>query len=334
MGDSVQSLIEYVIYARNTNSRFTINKLIYDILKISLPATRLRLKSSTSSCKNWQIVIAMLIVLQRRLLPSINIIDILHSSHQAHYMYPILIRICRKVLENIEASRTPFYYFFRNNVANDLVYEFANPNVLQNGVNYLCIYAQPNDRDTRSISHYFNIVKNNEQYVITSAYGSDLVQVPYFTSELDMGLFIAFIDALNTLHRNEERSWVIIQQFYDAYFFNGNIPVRTDDELIEFYGENLFHGIPMNGTPLLQGPNLELKYVFHDRATHHYHIGIIPQYETTIELFMPIDNQFNAPRPIQYRRHLSRKSTLKSSKSSKSSKHIKRHLSKKSTRKK
>jgi hypothetical protein len=243
-------------------------------------------------------------------------------------MYPILIRICRRVLENIEASRTPFYYFFRNNVANELVYEFANPNVLENGVNYLCIYAQPNDRDTRSISHYFNIVKNNEQYVITSAYGSDLVQVPYFTSELDMGLFIAFIDALSNLHRNEERSWDIIQQFYDAYFFNGNIPVRTDDELIEFYGENVFHGIPMNGTPLLQGPDLELNYVFHDRATSHYHIGIVPQYETMIELFMPIDNEFNTPRPIQYRRHLSRKSTLKRSKYSK------HHLSKKSTRKK
>lgn len=325
MGDSVQSLIEYVIHARNTNSRFTINKLIYDILKISLPATRLRLKSGTSSCKNWQIIIAMLVVLQRHLSP-INIIDILHSSYQPHSMYPILIRICRKVLQNIETSKTPFYYFFRNNVANELVHEFANPNGLQNGVNYLCIYAQHNERDTRSISHYFNIMKNNEQYIITSAYGSDLVQVPYFTSELDMSLFMSFIHALDNLHRNEEHSWEIIKHFYHTYFFNGNVPVRTDDELIEFYGKNLFHGIPMNGTPLIQGPDLELNYVFHDRATHQYHVGIIPQYETIIELFMPsIDDQFNPPKPIQYsRRNQSRKLIINS----------KRHLSKKSIRKK
>ena len=327
MGDNVQSLIQYVIHARNTNSRFTINKLIYDILKISSPATRLRLKSGTSSCKNWQIVIAMLVVLQRSLGSSINIIDILHSSY-AHHMYPILIRICRGVLENVEASRTPFYYFFRNNVANELVHEFADPNVLQNGVNYLCIYAQPNDRDIRGISHYFNIVRTNDQFIITSAYGSDLVQVPYFTSELDMGLFVQFIEALDNLHRNQEHSWDIIKLFYDTYFFNGNIPVRTDDELVEFYGENLFHNIAINGSPLLQGPDLEITYVFQERSSH-YHVGIIPQYEAAIESFMPpIGNQFNAPKPMKYRRHLSRKSTLKRSKYSK------RQLSKKSTRKK
>jgi hypothetical protein len=324
MGDNVQSLIEYVIHARNDDSRFIINKLIYDILKISLPATRLRLKSGTSSCKNWQIIIAMLIVLQRRL-PSINIIDILHSSHQVRSMYPILIRICRKVLENIEASRTPFYYFFRNNVANDLVYEFANPNGLQNGVNYLCIYAQ-HERGTRSISHYFNIVRENNQFIITSAYGSDLVHVPYFTSELDMGLFIAFIEALDNLHRNEERSWGIIQHFYHTYFFNGNVPVRTDDDLVEFYGKNLFRDIAINGSSLVQGPELELNYVFHDRATRHYHVGIVPQYETMIELFMPaINDQFNPPKPIKYnKRNQSRKLITNS----------KRHLSKKSIRKK
>ena len=325
MGDRVDSLIQYVIHARNENSRFIIDKLIYDILKISLPATRLRLKSGTSSCKNWQIVIAMLIVLQRHL-SSINVIDILHSSHQLRSMYPILIRICRKVLQNIETSKTPFHYFFMNNVANELVYEFPNPSVLQNGVNYLCIYAQHNERGTRNISHYFNIVKNNEQYIITSAYGSDFVKVPYFTSELDIGLFVAFIEALDSLHRNEERSWGIIQHFYHTYFFNGNVPVRTDDELVEFYGENLFRGIPMNGTPLVQGPDLELNYVFHERATRHYHVGIIPQYETMIELFMPpIDNQFNAPKPIKYSRRNFSKKSIKNSK---------RHLPKRSSHKK
>ena len=93
MADPVSSLIYYLINistenGRPENHRSAINRFIYHVLGGYPYATRFQLQKISSGCKYWQLIIAILIVIQ--LQHADSIIPILSSSNSSQN-YKILI---------------------------------------------------------------------------------------------------------------------------------------------------------------------------------------------------------------------------------------------------
>jgi hypothetical protein len=300
---------ELFTYLIDEKNRFTINKFIYAVLRMSLPSTRLQLKIVSSGCRYWQLVIGILFVLQRHV--DYNLVTILKTSEETNPSYHKLVTICKKIIRAMTPRMSLFYDFFYENIVNDLVLPFTDVNQIDEGVHYLCIYDTYNNKSM--ISHYFMIIKRDEQYYLSSSYGSDFVCVPYSTSILNISDFLSFVEALHHINQstsNEEKvAWATIHYFYNTYFLKGNIPVRIDQDLRENNPIVLQH---IKGTHLLQGPEIELKNVFKNNTTRYY-VGIVPRYEEIIESAIPSSIHINIPskRRKQGGRSRKRKRTIR-----------------------
>lgn len=284
--NATSELFEYLIDEKN---RFTINKFIYTVLRMSLPSTRLQLKMVSSGCRYWQLVIGILFVLQRRV--DYKLVTILKTSEETNPSYHRLVTICKKIIRDMTPRKSLFYDFFYENIVNDLVLPFTDVNQIGDGIHYLCIYDTYNNKSM--ISHYFTIIKRGEQYYLSSSYGSDFVCIPYSTSILNISDFLSFVEALHSVNQstsNEEKAaWAIIHHFYNTYFLKGNIPVRIEQELRE-NNPNVLHHI--KGSLLLQGPEIELRNVFKNNTTR-YFVGIVPRYEEVIDSSIPSSIHIN-----------------------------------------
>lgn len=283
---------ELFTYLIDEKNRFTINKFINAVLRMTLIPTRSHLKKVSSGCRYWQLVIGVLHVVQRHI-PNYSVITILKVSEEKYDIYHRLVKICKKIIRTIISKNNHrFYDFFSNSVPNDLVIEYTDAAQIAEGINYFCIYDR--NKDEYIISHYFMIIKRGEQYYLSSSYGSDFVCVPYSTSILNISDFLSFVEALHSVNQytsNEEKAaWAIIYHFYNTYFLKGNIPMRIEQELKENNP-----GISQKiGSLLLQGPEMELKNVFKNKETRYY-LGIVPQYEEAIEYVISTPIQFNPP---------------------------------------
>lgn len=260
------------------NSRSSINRFIYHVSRDYRYATRNILKKQSTGCKYWQLVIAMLIIVQKH--SSDNIISILTSSNSSE-PYRKLVETCQSIFSK-KSSNRDFNELFYNKVSshNHLLQEFHN-SPLPHGVNYFCIYNSKlpiTEHSERFISHFFTIVRISDTYWLTSSYGSDLVCVPAYTTPLNIDVFFAFVRAFY------EGNWEFIKEFYLFYFFQGNIPKRLHNKLKEFHGEHLFKG--MKGPYLEKGPNIEMKIAFENTENYQFRVGIIPEYERIIESIM------------------------------------------------
>jgi hypothetical protein len=308
MAEYVPSLIYYLMNISPKNGKtpidntFEIYMFMYHIFNgISYP-TRLQVKKSSSGCKFWQLIIAMLLVIQTRyassLIPILTSIapQKLHISNRnistLSKNYGNIINICKGIYYNIQNNRNlnAFNKLFNNviPITDPLLQDFTDSNLFKIGANYFCIYK--NTHVERFIHHYFTIFIIDNQWWLTSAYGSDFVTVPAYTTLLDLQRFYDFVTAFYDI--NNPNKWKIIEDFYKTYFFQGNIPVYINDELTDFYGKELFKDV--KGPRLNNGTTIEIPYVFQNKNDHTFRVGIIPTYENIIqsiyELVVPPPN--------------------------------------------
>jgi len=252
--------------------------LIYNVLDNPDKELLLRsnTRSSTKGCKYWQLILAILVLIQNFYKIPNLITTILRNGISLNNkdIYDRLSELVHKIYKQIMSNkRSAFDSFFVNNNGDTLVEECDNIDKLQEGVNFLCLYDINKNKNKKHISHYFSVIKIADKYYCTSSYGSDFVTVPYYTLKLDIKDFDALIQAYK--NNNIE----IIKYFYNKYFFKGNIPIIITNDLLN---ENpLLENLKI-GSKLKTGPNVEFKYVHKNMDSTSFHIGIVPSYYDNI----------------------------------------------------
>ena len=133
----------------------------------------------------------------------------------------------------------------------------------------LCIYiVDPNwyDIDKRFYeSHFFTIIYYNTKYYITSAFGSGIIRVPQYTTEMDAN----DIQQFNELCINDKSN---LHKFFTKFFLRGSVPFRHDEDDIE-EDKSLKH-------KWIDGNSQE---VINSYMRKDINIGLIPDYDNLIE---------------------------------------------------
>lgn len=153
---------------------------------------------------------------------------ILENQSKLGDIGPNLKELCNLYNNILEDLRNPYYKIFRSNRPNTTLQTDIRPKeaLPHNGHKYqhyqMCIH------NTIGIFHYFLIIRHDEQYYITSSYGSDFVAVPQFTTVLDIDEFNTYLHNTNT--NNKDKSYY---DFIEKYFLSNNLRKRYDEDTID-----------------------------------------------------------------------------------------------------
>jgi hypothetical protein len=256
------------------------SKLLFHIAK-SKPLTRSSKNLATVSCRIWQFTFCMLTILKKYI--DINII---HSEFTTEYNQ--FIELCKNICNQIidiryrhnDIYKTQIFNLLFMSNPNEMVMNYSSVDQLHYGNNYMCIH------NTRGISHYFTIIKLKpgsrsksrvDIFKINSSYGSDYVNIPQYTTLLNIQdlefLLHALQDTNNNMNSNSRR---FISYFYLKYFLQNNIYVPPTIEQIK--GKELVSSYNKKN-----GPETEINIICNDRLDHILFIGIIPNYENYLE---------------------------------------------------
>jgi hypothetical protein len=280
--------------------------------------TRAQTEISTSSCRMWQLILAILDNLDEYCVKTYGygVKDIItrgygSREYGSREYYDLLINI-NFILEKIK----------RNPLLNSLIYlnqpvdgyvENYDPRTteLQYGNNYMCIYI---DRVDNSILHYFTVIRTpEEEYYLNSSYGSDYVCVNQYTTLMEPNEFIRFIDALNN-HETDER---YIEDFFNKFFLANNVgKFYTKDDWSEDFKKRFKKMLPVEGN------KKEVDVLAMNLYRTQIKCGIINNYkELIINIIYEDEEQASKPVPMETGGgRIYKKRTIKRSHKSKSKK--------------
>lgn len=219
------------------NDKTSVNKYIsnLNICRNIIIQTRHTNITKTKSCRVWQ--------LQYYILYLIFDIDI-SKLNDKKFIYDL----CEKYYEILDLNCGPLYQFIALNNLNGFgidykTYIYCKKNKLElinNDLvnNALCIYGI--NKNTGKIYydspvyHYFTLIKNENEYYITSSYSSDYICIPYQITKLNnLDEFYYFCECINDLTNIQKKEYFIA--FMKIYFLNGGIKTRYDEDTVDEY---------------------------------------------------------------------------------------------------
>jgi len=261
-----ESLInEYVKYLKNC---------IQDVI------TRSKEKANTIACRLWQLEYCIFTIVYN------TRPDLIRN---ARYLY----NLCKHFINIFTSTSSKLYRFIaQNSLSPNLSFlcyrtdeanfkEHITRNITRNINSYLCIYGI--DKITNLIHpggvvHYFTIIKNNEEYYITSSWGSSYICVPYSITILTINEFYTFCHNLRS-HAVDPNNSVVTQEltnFMIKYFLHNPIPIRFSEEDIEFQPELRDKYIPPE-----EGLRREIEYVLNNSLMN-FDVAIVSNYEELV----------------------------------------------------
>jgi len=179
--------------------------------------TRSQTIKSTSSCRMWQLILAI----------SDNL-----NTRGLHLKYYQIISMISEIIERVKLNPILNSLIYLNNTSGVVKKYEVDRTHFKLGNNYMCIYIEGLEY---SILHYFTIIyTKNGDYYLNSSYASEYVCVPQYTSLITIEQLNRFVGALYT---DEE----YVSEFFHKYFLKGNIfkPSLKVKE-IEFITRNIY----------------------------------------------------------------------------------------------
>jgi len=207
-----------------------------------LVKTRSQTEKSTSSCRMWQLILAILDNLDEYCVQNYDGYGVKEIITSGYNYYDLLTNI-NSILENIKSNPLLNALIYLNQPVDGYVENYdPHTTALQYGNNYMCIYIEGLDN---SILHYFTVIRTpEEEYYLNSSYGSDYVCVNQYTTLMEPNEFIRFIDALNN-HKTDER---YIEDFFNKFFLANNVgKFYTKDDWSEDFKKRFKKMLPVEG---------------------------------------------------------------------------------------
>lgn len=262
-----ESLInEYVKYLKNC---------IQDVI------TRSKEKANTIACRLWQLEYCIFTIVYN------TRPDLIRN---ATYLY----NLCKHFINIFTSTSSKLYRFIAQNSLSPnlslLCYRTDEANfkehITRNINSYLCIYGInkiTNQIHPGGVVHYFTIIKNNEEYYITSSWGSSYICVPYSITILTINEFYTFCHNLRSHAVNPNNSAITqeLTNFMIKYFLHNPIPIRFSEEDIEFQPELRNKYIPPE-----YGLRRELEYVLNNSLMN-FDVAIVSNYEELVMEALP-----------------------------------------------
>jgi len=233
----------------------------------------------TKACKLWQLQCCIFMILY-------NINPTLVKNQ------PFLFNLCELYYNILSNQDSLLYNFIIHNqlprspftlrYISDSDKNTFKQHLTTNPISYLCIYGI--DKLTNlpyfnGIVHFFIIIKNGNDYYITSSYGSDHVCIPYYIEQLDtIEEFYKFCDCLldNAVLPATDKNTQYISSFMSKYFLSNAVPKRYSKEAIEFNESLHSKKIPPG-----VGEAREIKYILYNYEMY-FDIAIITNYEQIV----------------------------------------------------
>ncbi len=242
--------------------------------------TRYKTHRAGSSCRVWQFIFCILDNLQNRGY-GINEMIKCHAggyysegnddfNHKYNYIIELMIYIYKYAYHNSENHKTLYELVFQNQPIKGIVTEYNNDlSDLPLGNNYMCIYI---NGMASSIIHYFNIIKvSEEEYYLTSSYGSDFVCVPPYTTPINQYEFKRFLDAMTV---DNDLNNMVVANFYGKFFLEKNVGKDIlDEDTIEAFPEKRWAKIGVD-----EGTMEQIKEMIGSENRGNYRIGLMPRY--------------------------------------------------------
>lgn len=226
----------------------SINQLCSDIISYNSQhgvRTRGQIERSTSSCRMWQLIFAIL------------------TNLPEEPEYYDLIKICHEVIERVKQNDVLYSLIYSNEPLSGEIENYdADRTSFELGNNYMCIYI---DGCPSTILHYFTVIKTiDNNYYLNSAYKSDYVCVPQYTTVLKLNELNRFVEALNSDEKYTE-------QFFKKFFLEGNLSAYSDE--LKF--------VHINAD---EGNEKEIAVYTENKYRNRLRCGIITKYNTLIQL--------------------------------------------------
>ena len=243
------------------NNKEVINKLIHhtNICDKHIIQTRDSLLRSTSSCRFWQLKLCLITKF-------FNLYGI-----EGLFKVKILTQLC-SILHSVMTDTNCMLYnliIYNRPINLTFVEDISNLHThpeLQIQSYYLCLF-NPEIYDG-SISHFFTIIRKNNNYYINSSYGSDYVCVPQLTKKLNSHEFNNFCANIN-----DKNSKYFIT-FFEKYFLYGNLRLRYDENTISEIDPGLKHKWIHPGEKHANEISI---------YNSNYKVGLINNYESMVE---------------------------------------------------
>lgn len=213
-------------------------------------------KQPIISCRMWQLILAVL---------NDTMLEVSYGS-QEYYDIIAGTQIVFDHIKHDSENSVMYSLIYLNQNMNDAIVAYdLNSTLLNVGNNYLCIYLD------NEILHYFTVIKTvNNEYYLNSAYASDYVCVPQYTSLIQLKELNRFVSALCDLD-------TYVSEFFRKFFLKGNIGVRYSKDVYEMDSSLRYKSI----TPE-QGIQKEIEVITKNMYRDRMRCGIIVDYERLV----------------------------------------------------
>lgn len=224
-----------------------INEILYNLFSNEIIA-RTKITTFTSSCKFTQLRYIILVIYEKIINKSIVEIYNNRSSNNTNYSYLLkdLFLIINQImnLKDIPDYKIIIENEIYPNYINNQILPVENYNTFNNYIQTkyplkniytnvcLCIYKFFESK--YYIIHYFTlIIANNKgklSFYINSAYGSDNVCIPQYTTPIDANELSLFLNVFNNIDSNRNE----FNNLFAKYFGKGGLPqVYSQDQIDE-----------------------------------------------------------------------------------------------------
>jgi hypothetical protein len=223
-----------------------VNELLYNLFSQEI-SSRYAINKFTSSCKFTQLRYIILYIYEKRVNKSI--LEIFVNRVNKNKEYSVMLNDISSIVQKFMSQKTtPLYnVIVTNQIYPDFISKWVIPIENNNQLsNYLtanslqpmpylnicfCIY---NFFDSMYyIIHYFTLIiqKNNNSftYYINSAYGSDNVCIPQYTTDISFDELNLFFNVFNNIGNNQDSFYYL----FSKYFGKGGLSQNYSQEQIE-----------------------------------------------------------------------------------------------------
>ena len=284
--------------------------------------TRSKEKLNTTGCRLWQLKYCIFTIIYNTRPDLITDATYLHNL--CKYFFEIFNSISSKLHNFIANNRLSSELSLLHYRTNE--YSFKQ-HITSNINSYLCIYGINKTTNTiqdGGVAHYFTIIKNADEYYITSSWGSSHICVPYSITSINIDEFYTFCE--NLKYRAQDATNITVNEqityFMIKYFLNNPTPIRFSEEDTEYAPELRFEYIPIE-----DGIKREINYIMNNTVMY-YDVAIVSNYEALVMEVLQTSASGRKTKTIKPKKHKSKKHKSKKHKNKKHK--SKKHKSKKS----